>query len=273
MEKVIGFFILIVVFAGGVYLVNHGVQSLKFDLPISAKPFQTSDSSGGSDYSSFSGDLSYRAENRPRVRINSVRPITTYNPYTEITITADVGVGESVKVTGWTLRNDRGGSFVIPQAQEVYETGGLTRDIVLQSDERVVLYSVPNTRGDFRLNKCMGYLVNVYNMIPPLPTSCPRLGSAELSQLSAPCRNYITSLNSCAVIQTTPGFSYDDASCQYFLNKLNYSGCVDLHRRDSDFLSKEWRVWGGQELNLWQPDYDRVKLYDGSGQLVTEYKY
>lgn len=274
MEKVIGIIILIVAFAGGIYVVNHGIQSFKLDLPITMKPYRSSDYfdiPGGSN--SAATDSFSRTDNRPQVRISSVRPMTGYNAYSEMTLVAEVNLGESVKITGWTLRNDRGSFFVIPQAQEVYETGGYTRDIILQSGDRVVLYNLPNTRGNFRLNKCMGYLTGVYAMTPPLPTSCPALSGAELSQLSIPCQNYIASLNSCAVVQSIPGFSYNDSSCQYFLNKLNYAGCVDLHRRDSDFLSREWRVWGGQSLNLWYADHDIVRLYDGSGQLVAEYQY
>jgi len=274
MEKVIGIFILIFAFAGGIYVVNHGIQSLKFDLPITAKPYKTSDyfdlprSDSDIGLNSFS-----RSESRPRVRISAARIMTGPNPYTEIMLIADMISGESVRVTGWTLRNNRGESFMLPQAQEVYETGGFTRDIILKSGERVILYSTPNIAGGFRLNKCMGYLANIYSMTPPLPTSCPRLGGAEIGHLSIPCQNYITSLSSCSVSQTIPGFSYNDSSCQNFLTKLNYSGCVDLHRRESDFLSQEWRIWGGSALNLWRMDHDVVRLYDGNGQFITEYQY
>lgn len=211
-------------------------------------------------------------ESRSLLEIGSVRPRTNFNPYTEIIIYSNAGTGELIDVTGWLIKSSNG-SFEIPQAQEVYSFGSPERSILMGSGHQLRIYSGNSPRGNFRLNKCMGYFSQHNSFVPDLPRSCPRPSRSEVSNLSGACQAYLQSLSACQVPVSNPPVSVNDASCQEFLRKINYVGCVEKYRNDSDFFSNEWWLWVGDRLNILDPVHDRLQLIDASGKVVDEYTY
>ncbi len=211
-------------------------------------------------------------ESRSLLEIGSVRQRSNFNPYTEIVIYSNAAAGAAVNLAGWSIKNDRG-LFMIPVAQEIYSFGGLERDIVLGPGQQLRIYSGTSPRGNFRLNKCMGYFSPNNNFVPDIPRSCPRPSRSEISNLSGACQEYIQSLSACQVPASNPPVGANDASCHDFLRKMNYVGCVEKYRNDSDFFSNEWRVWVGGQLNILDPIHDRIQLISPGGEVVDEYTY
>ena len=154
-----------------------------------------------------------------------------------------------------------------------------TADIILKSGHYVDLYSLTSPLNrNLRLNKCVGYLENIYDFKPLyLSQNCPYFPSSETRQLSGQCQSYLSSLSSCktpdvSFYNNLPGTDEGNA-CRAFLQKIGYGSCFRSHREDADFLSNNWIVWlEPQTLNL-NSQHDYLRLYDKDGNLVSEYNY
>ena len=273
----IGLMLLVSVLSIGIYASTHYSEliNLKINLPLkislvdlpNAIPAGSAKKSGGPDLSWFpvtdSGKL---------MKISSVRQPTQFEPYWDIVLSSGLGGSEGLNITGWVLKTNRG-TFTIPRAQEVYSFGGVQGNIVLRPGEQVHLYSGRAIRGNFRLNKCLGYTEIQPFLIPQIPKECPYASRSDISGLGGACQNYISSLRSCEVPSANPPVPFDDGSCRAFLNKLNYVGCVEKYRNDYDFLFREWRVWIEDQGNIFDLVHDKVQLIDSNGKAVDEYIY
>ena len=190
----------------------------------------------------------------------------------QIVLYSYLNQNETVDVTGWQLRGNRGSGF-IPQAVEVYQPSGFAPagDIHLGPAQSLYLYSAQGTIN-LRLNKCIGYLQKNLNTNPPLPQSCPNIDPAQLSSFTGACQNYILSLPACTVpTNNSMSIPQNDYACQQFLTTLNYSGCFNAHFGERDFLSSQWWVWTGSSIA--DPYHDNIRLLDRNNLLVAQYSY
>ncbi len=195
----------------------------------------------------------------------------------EIRLLAYLNSGETANISGWKIKSNRG-EIVITQAIHSYEPAGFSTpsDIILKGNNTVVISSgISPLSRNFRLNKCIGYLNNIYSFNPPLPQNCPLPSEQNIAGLSGQCQTYIRSLSSCALPNPTiynsfPGNAEGNA-CRNFLNGITYKSCYEQHQNDADFYSNEWRLWGSQIFL--DPQHDTVHLYDRQGLLVDQYQY
>jgi hypothetical protein len=279
----IGLFLLSLAVAAGVYLGGHGADALRLPFPVSVKSNSASYASGNSQagvpvHSSeyYSASFYYQedsaATSRPAVRIYSLKFPSDSQPFTELALEADWGRNQTVNITGWTVRTQRG-DFRIPQAQLIYEFGGQNQDIILKSGDIVKIYSGRGPKGNFRLNKCTGYLEDAAPFTPSLPRSCPYISYSEVKNYSQPCQDYLLSLNACQHPLANPPVPTEDAACFDFLKKLNYNSCVAERRNDEDFLDNEWRIWVDNQMDFLNSSHDRVQLLNKEGRIVDEYIY
>ncbi len=194
--------------------------------------------------------------------------------YSQITLTSSLlTTGGSLNVTGWLLKGNRGSQYV-PQAVDVYNPSGLTpeSDIYMKNGDTLNIYSNSSALAvNFRSNKCIGYLSNGRNFVPPLYFGCPVINRSEIINFTGQCQNYITSLNSCQSPAPNPPISIYDYSCRAYLDKLNYAGCFQKHGSDYDFLGSQRYAWSGTQFL--DSQHDRLLLFDRSGLLVSEYTY
>ena len=153
------------------------------------------------------------------------------------------------------------------------------QDIVLTPGERAIVISGQSPVGaSFRENKCIGYFSTFQTFIPSLPQNCP-VPSKELSSnygadyiRDAVCIDYVAKIPRCKVTLSPP--TTISGVCQSFVIKyLNYNGCVDAHRSDSDFESTTWRVYLGRSKPLWRAKHELVKLLDAQGKTVDAFSY
>ncbi len=54
---------------------------------------------------------------------------------------------------------------------------------------------------------------------------------------------------------------------------MSYIDCVMAHKNDSNFDSKEWRIFLGQKAELWRNSNEIIKLVDTNGKVVDELAY
>ena len=209
------------------------------------------------------------------VKISSVSTQTYGSP---IYSTVILSIDGDVDLTGWKIKS-KSDYFIIPKAYQYYSgTGSSLANIKAKKGERVNIYS--NTGAiipGFAINKCMGYLTKNTNFIPSFYGSCPSEPIKNIADYSSQCQDYVRSLGSCSVVVNNPPIRPDDFQCFDYLKKLNYQSCLELHRIDADFYSKEWRVWLGDSFGnskiIFDSRHDKVGLYNPAGTLVDEYVY
>ncbi len=205
------------------------------------------------------------------IAVSNIRPQTS-DGYGELVLSADWNIPASgVDIAGWrigSLENE----FAITGAQEIYTFGGSVKRLVIRPGDEVRMFSGYSPRGNFRINKCIGYLSELGNFNPPLERRCPNPSYEDTNYLSNACRGYLSSLSSCETPRAS-SVSFNDRSCQEYLNTVNYESCVSRHQSDSDFLSREIWVWVGDNLKYFDQRGDIVRIYDNAGRLVSQYRY
>lgn len=214
-----------------------------------------------------------------KVRLENVtRSYDDYYSQAQFTLRTDYALENTVDVTGWKIKANRGAEMFVPQAIADYGIQGFpqTSDILLKKGDYLVIYSGKSANNkNFRLNKCIGYLNNSYTFSPALPNSCPSADRSSMVSFSGRCQSFIYSLGTCREPSSNEKNQFttsEDASCSSFLNTLNYGGCYSAYHYQADFFSTEWRAWIDQRFSF-DKEHDRILLYDRSGLLVDEYTY
>jgi hypothetical protein len=202
------------------------------------------------------------------------------NESIEIYVRQDAGV--PVDLSEWTLMSEASGSGIrIPKGTEVPASGVINaaQDIILAPGDRAIVISGRSPIGaSFRENKCIGYFSSFQSFSPSLPLNCPT-PSGELSKYYGPdyvrdaaCIDYVNKLSRCQVVLSPP--TNVSGSCQSFLVKyLNYNGCVEAHKNDSDFKGEAWRIYLGLTSSMWRSQHEIVKLLDINGKTVDAFSY
>lgn len=208
-----------------------------------------------------------------QVRFGGMYAGSYYSPGQITLYSYPAGGVTSIDVTGWQIKANRGGEY-IPQAVNVYDPLGLSAatDIRLAAGDYLYIYST-SAPVNLRLNKCIGYLPNKAQFNPQLPQTCPYVDRSGIQSFTGACQNYVMSLGSCQLPDLSdPRIPTNDYNCrQYLSNNFSYKACFDAHQGDTDFLSREVRVWMG--ANPIDPSHDAVQLLDRKGLLVDLYTY
>lgn len=212
------------------------------------------------------------SEHIGKVKIISATPGRYPNQFMKITLRND---GVPIDTTRWTLTAGAG-KFVIPQGKEVYNSSSVDqpRNIVLGSGDYLFVFGQNSPMDmNFRINKCFGYLNSVYKFNPVLSNYCPRPEKSEMTDVSIACQNYLVGLSTCEVPNPDDLNKYaEDTACRTFAtSRLNYTGCFNRYRYDSDFLGREWYTYGG--VNIMKEKDDVLVLRDAEGLYIDEYTY
>ncbi|MEK7555639.1 MAG: hypothetical protein AAB516_02365 [Patescibacteria group bacterium] len=214
-----------------------------------------------------------------KITVSSVSPnrSQSISSYSTIRLSSGISGEEIINITGWKIKSNRK-EIIIPQAVGIYSPLNWEpeTDIILSKGNYVYIYSNKSAfNRNLRLNKCVGFLENIYDFIPSLPQNCPSISRSEYNYLSGECQSYILSLRGCELPKVSfsnslPGTSEGNA-CREFLNTISHGSCFKKYRNDSDFFSNEWRVW--INADILDSQHDRILLYDKIGLLVDEYSY
>lgn len=215
-----------------------------------------------------------------QVKIGGVSSYYSFGYQTQLQLYSRLPAGESVNLTGWHVKSNRG-DIVVPQAVNFYNWTGLVpdTDIIVPSGGVVSIYGNTSPIGkNLRLNKCTGYLQRSHNFNPAIPQNCPSsYNRQDIVHFSGFCQNYILSLGACQLPDTRiynllpPTNEGND--CRNFLNTITVKSCYDKYSTDRDFLSNAWLVWINQTSPVLDPYHDQLNLFDKNGLLVDQYTY
>lgn len=271
-----GLVILILAVAAGVYVSTNYTDliNLRIQVPVTVRPVSIPPTGLKSQPAAapISNGILSPVPADKIARITSIRQPNSFNNYLEVIISSSLNRNETANITGWTVKSNKG-SFAVPRAQETYSFSGPETDITLRYDDSAHLYSGRGPIGNFRVNKCLGYVEDVTPLTPALSRSCPAISRSEISGFSGSCQNYLTSLRACQNPAANPPVPLDDFACHDFLRKLSYVGCVEKYGDDSDFLQNEWRAWLEEQIKIFDPTHDKIQLLDKNGKLIDEYLY
>ncbi|MFC1756848.1 hypothetical protein ACFLZC_01655 [Patescibacteria group bacterium] len=275
----LGFFFLFVVILGVIWFVQGGVTRPPVNFFIENKPEPahfdsiTGGSSGATDTNDDSSSPSSISgqEDQNKIFIY-VRNAKRTNPDEEyIEIKASGANKTAINLAGWFIGGAQGLRLEIPQAVVLFKTSqtNIKSSMVLNPGEKMILVTGRSPLGDsFKINKCMGYLVQLSNIVPSISKDCPypedEIWSADLSY---DCLDYIETLPRCEFGFTAPGLTN---ICREEINKkLNYNGCVDAHKNDEDFHEAEWRVYLDRSSEMWAQKRENITLTNKEGEVVA----
>lgn len=201
----------------------------------------------------------------------------------KITLTTNLAAGETIDVTGWKIKGNKG-EITMPQGVELYLSVGATaKDILLKGYNTINVLSGQSpfqTIKNFRLNKCFGYLKSSFGAAFPFNYSkiCPKVDCANFSYLSQTCQTALNTMddNCTALDYSKYPQVYADSSCEsyasnYASSYLNYNGCLEYYSKDADFYKNEWYIYAG--YSIYCRCTDTLYLFDQNGSLVSSYHY
>lgn len=179
---------------------------------------------------------------------------------------------DKVNITGWKLANRQGDTVTIGQGVDLPQPDQQNSfgNIYISPGEKIYVNTGPSPVGlSFRVNKCTGYFNQQLPFYPTLEKRCPNPANDESipSYVSNSCIDYAKGLETCKSYFSFPSTVTSDCS-RFISEKMSYQGCVDSYKNDSDFYSKEWRLFLNRDTEFWNDEVDTVKLKDSKGLLV-----
>ena len=213
---------------------------------------------------------------RVRRSSNDQKPANEY-----ITLKVSKSAGIKISIAGWKLRSAKTGRSVsLGKGVYLFYDGqtNTPQDITLESGDEVFVSTGSSPMGfSFEVNKCSGYFEQFHNFIPALSKKCPLVSDEDLptapNTLSDRCLNYLEQFPRCS-IRTEPLPDNIEPECRSFLDrKANYNSCVDLHKNDTDFYSKEWRIFLNRGETLWKAQNENIELVDTPGKIGDVFMY
>jgi hypothetical protein len=195
-----------------------------------------------------------------------------------------ISIPAGVYILSPTGANDLQNIILKPNESAIVTTGS----VGVTSPYRIV---------SFKENECTGYIENLpnYYFTPSLQMNCvqPR-NEPGVRNLDTPCQDYISGMSSChtpkfdtvdtqgrltdsqgnSCFGCVDGNSTLSSSCVAFIKShFSYPGCLAYHRNDSNFSGSEWRIYLGQQWELWASKYETISLFDSLGKLVDYQSY
>ena len=200
---------------------------------------------------------------------------------------------------------------IIPMGVKTFVGGGnnLLEPVKLAPGERAIINTGQMVSADpyqfpsgLKVNKCLGYLSTAgqglfgNSFYPALSNRCvsPSREPGAQETLNDDCLKFVSnSVTSCMTVKFNEyggliGLGREEVNdregkkrtislpqfcLNYLRNHFNYNSCVSVHKNDSDFYSREWRIWLGQSRKLYAPDRETITLYDKFGKIVDQVSY
>jgi hypothetical protein len=222
-----------------------------------------------------------------KIRMSNISGLNQADPSREyLTLSTSLGKNETVKITGWYLKSEITGYYVIIGGASLlpFPFTRTESSVVLQQGDRVYLTKGFSPIGiSFRTNKCTGYFEESRTFSPSLSLQCPRPQDEKLPKFSNDydinddCVRLIERVNRCTTVDSEFIRGLPDSvpsSCKDYLStQINYNTCVALHFGDTDFPGNEYRLYLNKFGTLWLKMHDKINLHDETGLIVDSISY
>lgn len=199
--------------------------------------------------------------------------------YSLITIKPALSTGETIPLTGWTIRG-LASSHTIGQGVATFHPNTAPYSVAPITVSRGDVVYISGARSPFgnttafRPNICTGYLKQYYSFPLAVSSICPadKPSQFDLQGFETPCQLFLTK-NVKASSCTVPDYSQNigvvrDSSCvSYIQSHYTYDGCFNLHSQDANFNKNEWQIYANRDFIL--KTYDTIDLIDPNGFIVS----
>lgn len=178
----------------------------------------------------------------------------------------------SIDITGWRIKSAQRGETIVGKGINLVQFDSVSSDVWLTGGESAdTIAGVSPLATNFRVNICFGGLSNMYNLGYAF-NSCPAIANYDLSGLDSSCQDLILRSSSCQA-PSDDILNRQTSKCRIWFEKnVNYSACVNQHRNDRDFY-RGWKIYTGNNNQIFDPLHDRIELRDQAGLLVDSYEY
>lgn len=190
-------------------------------------------------------------------------------------------IDEPITITGWKVFDfKKRVAYEIPKGVDILDPGGTNTQVPIQvlAGDSVVVNSGHSPIGfSFKVNKCTGFRTQFKRFSPSIKTACPRATQTlyeygEVPYTDDRCFEIVNSLGTCRAATAIPaGVSKE---CTTLLSsEITEGGCVNRYRNDSNFYTKNWRVYLESNEKLWYGIHNALYLLDQEDRIVATYIY
>ena len=164
-------------------------------------------------------------------------------------------------------------------------------DKAIVTTGRISTTGSPDWQTSFRTNLCTGYLNEAKRntFTPSLRAACPApREEVGVDRLPDECYDFVRRLRRCHEPDTEvfrdrdgelvrnhlDGVTGLSRVCREWVTaRFSYNSCVAAHAGGNDFYAGEWRIYLGQNWQLWDDRRESITLYDTAGRLVDRLTY
>lgn len=211
--------------------------------------------------------------------IGSAASSQVQNEY--ITIKAGENNTNKVRITGWQVKSAvTGGSFTIGSGTRLFYSGQVNNESPIELNPGDTAYIITGRSPvgiSFLKNKCSGYLSQFQKFVPTLSSNCPAPINENIpldpQSFNDKCIDFIQSLSRCRILTGSIPQGITPECSNFVTTKFNYNGCVNDHKNDKDFYSKNWWVYLGRSEKIWKTQREVVELLDDKGLIVDVESY
>jgi len=178
-----------------------------------------------------------------------------------------------INITGWKLTNSKNETVTISQGVDLPQINQQNSygNIYLSPGEKAYINTGASPLGfNFHINKCTGYFNQQLPFYPVLPKECPNPAQGDIlpSYVDNACINYLTkNASTCTSYLSIPS-ELTSGCAQFISEKINYTGCVNDYKNDSNFYKNQWRIFLNKSTEMWSDEKETITIKDSKGQLV-----
>ena len=193
--------------------------------------------------------------------------------------------GSDINISDWYVESyvtrERAG---IPEGDRVLEKWRSPQygNIILSPyDEALLITGDSPINVSFRENLCTGYLNDEKDFYPQLKERCTSPidelkdhGKIRLDDDA--CYEFVQGLGTCEMPNAR---RMQDANiggrCENFIDRtFEYDNCVLNHKSDPFFIRDGyWYIYFERDKELWRPEREIIRLFDGAGRVVDVLEY
>lgn len=200
-----------------------------------------------------------------------------------VILTADAENGAPISISGWSLQSIvQHTRAYIPQGARVLTAHRVPNIAAMQLDpgNRAIISSGHSPVGvSFKENLCTGYLGQFQTFVPSLEERCPTPEKEVSSEPATArtndpyCVSFANSIPQCHFYVGEPPQNVTPPCFSFVRNELTFAGCTARHSWRPSYLGDTWRIFLGEEHELWSGDHDSIRLLDASGRTVDVWTY